>query len=201
MQVGGFRFVAAIGGRAAKLVLVAASITACSTDSGRQENIDRGDLFTDIASGIDFNAPSDVSGRQGSAVFNGVGTGNFGGFQGTSDTRLTVNFSDRSINGNMTNWEDTDPLNYVLQGQVALSNGALADDGSFTMQVAGNIERDLRGQDDPAFPPQTVLFNGTVSDGQIFDSVDGRAASHLQGSFTGTDLNGGDVSGGFVARR
>lgn len=175
-------------------------VAGCGSDA-QEANFDRSDLFTEIAGGIDTNAPSDVAGLQGQATYRGVAIADFGEFGGTADANLTADFSSKTISGSMTAWEDLDPLNYELRGQVQLSSGVIDDDGSFTTAMAGNIERTvLRGTTNVNNVPVLKVFSGTA-DGQIFDSVDGAEASHLGGSFIGSDTGGGGVSGDFVARQ
>ena len=198
---------------AAMVVLcIATGTSGCGT--ARDENFDRSALFTQLAGDIDATAPSDVSGIQGEATYSGAALANFGGFSGTADATLTANFEDRTISGSMTSWEDLDPLNYVLRGGIELTNGSIADDGSFTSQMAGNIERDRRGsqlggsisvREDPlAVPPvlpvvsPVVKVFAGVAEGQFFDSVGGDVASRVVGRFEET-LTGNVVSGEFIA--
>ncbi len=176
----------------------------------REDNFDRSQLFTEIASQTDFSAPSDVSGRQGQASYNGTATADFGGFSGTADATLNADFDTKTISGSMTSWEDLDSLNYVLRGQVQLSNGSISNDGSFTSTMTGNIERNQLDRNpfeenslrekDPIVSPVLKVFGGSAG-GQIYDSVGGAKASHVNGVFTGTDQNGGTVNGGFIAKQ
>jgi hypothetical protein len=174
-------------------------LSGCGSDA-QEANFDRSDLFTEIASEINTNAPSDVSGLQGQATYEGVAIADFGGFGGTADANLAADFKTKTISGSLTSWEDLDPLNYELRGRVELTNGAIEDDGSFSTAVAGNIERTvLRGTTNPENVPLLKVFGGTA-EGQIFDSNQGAPASHLIGAFSATDSDGGNVNGEFVAR-
>ena len=186
-----FEFLCSKGHCAATIAALGAAVLTSGCASPREINFDRSQLFTEIAAGIDRNAPSNVSGMQGRATYNGVAQADFGGFSGTSDATLTADFETQTIAGSLTSWKDLDPRNYELRGQVLLSNGAIDDDGSFTSQMAGNIERVERANPNPVLR----IFAGTA-EGQIYDSVQGAAASHMAGSFVGTG-----VSGGFVARQ
>jgi hypothetical protein len=188
-------------------VLGALALTSGCGSDAQETNFDRGNLFTEIAAGINTSAPSDVSALQGQATYNGAAKANFaatsgfGGFGGTADARLTADFKNRTISGSMTSWKDLDPLNHELRGQIQLSSGVIADNGSFTTTMTGNIERTvLTGETNPANVPDLRVFTGTA-DGQIFDSVQGAAASHVAGAFIGTELGGGSVDGAFVARQ
>lgn len=173
-------------------------ISGCGSDA-QETNFDRSDDFTEIASRIDTSAPSDVSGLQGQATYRGVATADFGGFGGTADANLTANFKDRTISGNMSDWEDLDPANHKLRGEILLSNGTIADNGSFSTAMVGNIERTVRiGETNPANVPVLKVFAG-AADGQIYDSVTGETASHVIGAFAGDASDGGTVSGQFVA--
>jgi hypothetical protein len=178
----------------------------CSTSSeNREDNFDRSELFTDIISQTDLDALSDVSGLEGSATYTGVAAANFGAFSGTSDATITADFDTNAISGSMTSWTDTDP-DYELRGQVLLSNGTISDDGSFASVMAGNIERRNLGSGgvivDDVFvlddAVDLIVFGG-AAEGQIYDSIDGAAASNLIGEFNGLIVGGGDVIGGFVA--
>jgi hypothetical protein len=169
-------------------------------ETAREENFDRSNLFTDIAAQTNLNAPSDVSGFQGQATYTGATIADFGGFGGTADMTLTADFDAQTIAGSMTSWEDLSPLTHVLRGQVQISNGAIANDGSFTSDMAGNIERNIFGLNDPSTQPIVMVFSGSAN-GQIYDSTAGASASHLNGSFSGTDTGGGAVGGSFVAKQ
>jgi hypothetical protein len=174
-------------------------LSGCGSDA-QEANFDRSDLYTDIAGEINTNAPSDVSGLQGQATYEGAAIADFGGFGGTADANLAADFKTKTISGNLTSWEDLDPLNYELRGGVTLTGGTIQDDGSFSTVVAGNIERTVvRGTTNPDNVPVLKVFAGTA-EGQIFDSNQGAKASHLIGAFSATDVGGGEVSGGFVAR-
>lgn len=190
-----FKLLRSMGHFAATIAALGAALLTSGCASPREVNFDRSELFTEIAAGIDGSAPSDVSGMQGRATYNGVAEANFGEFGGTANATLTADFETQTIAGSLTSWKDLDPLNYELRGQVQLSNGAIADDGSFTSQMAGNIERIERTVGPTSPDPVLKVFAGTA-EGQIYDSVQGAAASHLAGSFVGTG-----VSGGFVARQ
>lgn len=167
-------------------------------ETAQQKNYDRSNLYTELAAQIDNNAPTDVSGLQGQATYNGAAMADFGGFSGTADARLTADFSEKTINGSLTSWKDLDPENYRLRGQILLSNGAISNDGSFTAEMAGNIERDTLGPQDFTNPPILKVFEGAAA-GQIYDSVGGATASHLKGLFTTT--SGNIVNGSFIAGR
>ena len=171
-------------------------LSACSDGSG--ENSDRANSFTDIASGADFSAPSDLAGLQGSATFNGAAVADFGEFGGTAEATINANFSDRTISGQLTNWEDRDPADFELDGSVVISNGSISNDGTFSAQVAGDIERTNRGPD--IDPQNIVVFSGTAA-GAFYDNVSGQRARVVEGVFDGTSTDGGDVSGSFVAER
>lgn len=164
----------------------------CSTASeNREDNFERSELFTDISSQTDFGAPSDVSGLAGSVTYTGVAFADFGGFSGTADATVTADFDTNDINGSMTSWRDNDSDNFELRGQVLLSSGIISDDGSFTSAMAGNIERSKLGS---AEVDDLIVFDG-IAQGQIYDSVDGVAASSLSGTFS----DGGVVTGEFIA--
>jgi hypothetical protein len=186
-----------------RLVVVAALGFAAWTSgcgTAREENFDRSNLFTQIAAQTNLNATSDVNNLQGKATYTGAAIANFGSFGGTADMTLTADFDAQAITGSMTSWEDLSPLTHILRGQVQLSNGAIANDGSFTSNMAGNIERNPLGLDDPSNQPILKVFNGSAN-GQIYDSVAGATASHLNGSFGGIDTGGGAIDGSFVAKR
>ncbi|WP_289069409.1 hypothetical protein [uncultured Aliiroseovarius sp.] len=181
-----------IGRRFAVIAALGAVALTSGCGSTRDDNFDRSSEFRDLAAQIDLTAPSDVSSLQGKATYNGVATADFGGFGGTADAKLAADFDTQEIEGKMTSWKDLDPHNYELRGQIDLTNGKIANDGSFTSQMAGNIERDVAGSNQ-SDTPVLLIFEGDA-DGQIYDSVDGASASHLKGSFSG-----GGVSGAFVA--
>ncbi|MDE0589698.1 hypothetical protein OU789_07160 [Halocynthiibacter sp. C4] len=173
-----------------------AFISGCSSPG--EESFDRSSEFRDIAAETDLTAPSDISNLQGKATYTGVAVADFGGFSGTADAKLVADFDTQEIEGSLTSWKDLDPINHTLRGQIDLSNGQIADDGSFTSQMAGNIERNAAGSTDT---PDLRAFHGSAS-GQIYDSVNGATASHLNGSFEGVGVNGNfGVDGEFVARQ
>jgi hypothetical protein len=174
----------------------------CGTPSeNREDNFERSELFADLISQTDLGAPAEVSGLDGLATYTGVAAADFGAFKGTSDATINADFDTNAISGSMTSWTDTD-LDYELRGQVLLSNGTISDDGSFASIMAGNIERrNLDGGDDfigLSTAVDLIAFVG-VAEGQIYDSIDGAAASNLIGEFNGSIVGGGDVIGGFVA--
>ena len=172
---------------------------------GRDTNLARGGLLADITSDLDISAPSRMTGlQQGTATYVGVAEANFGDFEATADATLTADFSSQTIGGSLTAWEDTDPLNYSLVGEVTLSPGPIAPDGRFATAVAGFIERNPMGAEDPLNPLEFRSLVGVAS-GQFYDSVDGAEASHVIGQF-GEDIDEdgnvtGTFSGGFAARR
>jgi hypothetical protein len=171
-------------------------LSACADGSG--DNSDRANLFTDIASGTNFTAPSDLAGLQGSATYSGAAVADFGDFGGTADATIRADFSNRTLSGRMTNWQDRNPAAFELDGTVVLSNGSIANDGTFAAQLAGNIERSERG---PNVLPQTLVVFGGVATGEFYDSLNGRKARVVQGSFEGATVDGGEVSGTFIAER
>jgi hypothetical protein len=172
--------------------------TACS--SGTDENSDRAGLFTDIAESANFSAPSDLAGLQGSATYKGVAVADFGGFGGTADATINADFSSQTLSGEMTGWEDRDARNFELDGRVSLTNGSIASDGTLNAQVAGNIERTRRGPEVSEEAPSLVVFTGEAS-GAFYDNNSGQAARVVQGDFVGTTVDGGGVSGSFIADR
>lgn len=195
------------GGVAQVRVLQIASVLALAVgcSSTQEDNADRADDFTDLVSSANLTAPSDLSGMQGEAVFNGAAVASFGDFGGTGDARITVNFSDRSLSGNLRNWSDLDPTNYEIDGEVVISNGVIQDGGTFAAQVAGNLERTARGPEpqSPDGSPLIKVFAGTA-EGAFYDSTSGSTASHVLGEFESVVVEGTDqspVSGSFVARR
>lgn len=180
-------------------VMAALGVVAWTSGCGgiaQEKNFDRSNTFTELSAQIDNNAPTDVSRLQGQATYNGVAMADFVEFSGTADARLTADFSQKTINGSLTSWKDLDPSNYQLRGQIQLSNGTISNDGSFAAKMAGNIERDILGPHDVTRPPILMVFDGTAA-GQIYDSVGGATASHLNGSFTAT--GGSMVNGSFIA--
>lgn len=171
-------------------------VSGCET--AQEANFERSNRFTELSSQIDTNAASDTSDLQGQATYNGVAAADFGEFSGTSDANLKADFNTKTISGSMTSWKDLDPENYELRGQVLLSNGVISDDGSFSSQMAGNIERDSTAAFKQGISPVLKVFNGDAT-GQIYNSVDGAVASHVNGSFEAS--SGDTISGSFIAGR
>jgi hypothetical protein len=104
------------------------------------------------------------------------------------------------VSGRMTGWEDRDPANFELDGSVEISNGQIADDGTFSAQMAGNVERTRRGPDLQGESPSLVVFSGDAT-GAFYDGSSGQRARVVRGEFSGTSVDGGDVAGQFIADR
>jgi hypothetical protein len=185
-------------------ITIGASLAAC-TDARVEKNFDRSEEYTRLMSQADFTERSNLVDLAGQATYQGVAAANFGGFTGTSDARITADFSNEKLDGTMTNWVDGDPLNHELRGKVTLANGQIdAESGTFNANMFGNIERSPLGFNEPDDPPVLLIIGG-YTEGGFFDSVDGDPASHVVGTLHGvtTDTGGGvgAMTGGYVGVR
>lgn len=177
-------------------VLTLAIGAGCS--SGVDENFERSEEFTTILSNTDLQAPSDLGGLQGTAVFEGPGVLTVDGFEATADTQLVADFDSATIAGSMTNFTDRDSRRFKLRGDVVIYDGAIAGSGSFAAQMAGNLER--RGFQDVENSPELTVFSGTAS-GQLYDGLDGQSGTKAVGAIAGATIDGGSVEGSFVVQR
>jgi hypothetical protein len=187
-------------------LLVSATLAACSVEESIDRSFNQSNQFSALNSQIDFSAPSSVATLSGVATYNGVAFVDFaidadnpnGEFTGNADASLVADFDAQTVQGRLTGWEDLDPVNFDLQGQILLSNGRIENDGQLAMSMSGNIQRTARQSGAPTASPILLVFEG-VSSGQIYDSVAGDEAALLRGSLDGLDNQGREVSGNFVA--
>lgn len=206
MRQHGSRLMRAGLGAAGLLTLVAC------TSSGLDRNFDRSDRYTEVLAGTDLTAPSNLAGLAGTATYTGVGFAEFSAeltpepgadpadppptvaFRGTSDVRLTADFTDGTLSGSMTGWTEESPLEYALDGRVEISNGTIAPDGTFAAQVAGNVERRKKFAEDEELASLIVLIAGDAT-GAFHDSTEGARASRIVGNVTAPGMTGGFVAG------
>lgn len=179
--------------------LLCAALATGACTSGRQENLDRADLFTDIGTQTNRSAPSNVAGQTGQAVYTGAAFADFGAFTGTADASFTADFDTNVLSGQMTDWVDGDALNFTQNGRVTVS-GTIADDGSFAGQMSGNIQRVGIGPISRSNPPDNYIFQGSSS-GQFYDGINGAPAHTLQGGFQTAAGGSFSVDGDFIASR
>ena len=177
---------------------------------GERRNFDRGQVFASAMAGADLTDTADTSVQTGTASYSGTGFGRFtggsSGFNALSDLALQVDFDDGTLSGDMTGWISEDSMNYTMEGDVLITNGRIAGDGTFVAQLAGNVLRKptarniLGGQGDPVPgedpEPRTVrseqiFFGGGDVVGTFHDEWDTRApAEYVQGEFAGPGLTG-----------
>lgn len=185
------------------IALLLAGCDSAATDA-IDLNFARSDLFTRLNSEIDLSAPTNINPLSGDATYTGVATTEFRDgfglveFEATSDASLTADFDSNTISGSLTSFQDLDPVNNVLRGQVLITQGTIASNGAFVADMDGNIERQIRTVGTPPVSPTVKVFSGTAS-GQIYDSTAGDVGSHMTGSILGNSTDGGSVSGAFVA--
>lgn len=177
------------------------------TSAGVESNFNRVSERTALLSTADLRQASDLSGVTGTATYDGIAAVNLPApsapiiYPATADVRLVADFDNASISGNLTNWTDMMPLSYELRGSAAIFGGVIDPDaGEFTASITGNVERRPIGAYNPLDPPVNYVFDG-FADGAFHDSVDGDPHSHVVGRIIAPLLNGGLVTGDYVARR
>ena len=181
-------------------LLLGATLAACSVEESIDRNFNQSNRYSTLLSQIDLNAPSSVATLSGEATYNGVAFVDFadGQFTGNADAQLVADFDTDTIEGQLTGWEDADPVNFVLDGQILLRNGTIDDDGELSMSMTGSIERTAREAGAVTVSPTLLQLEGGAT-GQIYDSVTGDEAALLRGSLDGLDRQGRVVDGDFVA--
>lgn len=196
------------------LGLACLGLIACD-NAGQERNFDRLEEYSRILSTAETREVADLTGLTGTASYRGVGFGEFpaqdipgdGGpaatYTATSDVRLTADFTGGTLSGEMTGWTPENPTNYTMRGTVRISEGQINPDGTFDALVTGAVERTAtarliqsRGEEDLGIPDSYQALVGGVATGTFHDSQSGARASHIVG-----DIGGGNMTGGFVARR
>lgn len=182
------------GMAAAALVLLGA----CDS-SGVQRSFDRGELVAAIDAGA-IRPPADLTGLTGTASYDGAAFASFdlqGGFTASADMSLTADFSNSTLNGQMTGWTSEFPEDWSMRGTVLVSDGNIAPNGLFEAKLSGNVQREptarnlTRDREDGETAPTGIglTFIGGEAAGSFHDSARGRA-THVIGGFVAEGVDG-----------